>query len=148
MKAGTALVQLRVDAILAAKPDWPCRKGCDHCCRHLADVPQLTAGEWLSLREVLTPELESRIRAMSRTRPIMCPLLDEATGACLVYQRRPLACRAYGFYIERGQGLYCGIIESRSDLDDVVWGNWESVQPGETKDLVWWVESGAPRSSE
>ena len=135
-----ALIQLRADAIVAAKPDWPCRCGCDRCCRNLAAVPELTAEEWALLRDVLTPELRSRVRAISRTRPIVCPLLDESTRACLVYEQRPLACRAYGFYVKRGEGLYCGTIQSRGDLGEAVWGNWESVRPEETKDLLGWLE--------
>jgi Fe-S-cluster containining protein len=47
-----------------------------------------------------------------------------------VYEHRPVACRTYGFYVERDQGLYCGQIRERVDageLADVVWGNQELV---------------------
>ncbi len=42
------------------------------------------------------------------------------------YAQRPVACRTYGFYVQRELGLYCGDIEARvagGELADVVWGN-------------------------
>ena len=50
----------RVTAIIEDNLEWPCRKGCDGCCRRLAEIPQLTIAEWDLLREglsLLTPEL-------------------------------------------------------------------------------------------
>jgi Fe-S-cluster containining protein len=44
----------------------------------------------------------------------------------MVYTQRPVACRTYGFYVQRKLGLYCRDIESREAegaLVDVVWGN-------------------------
>jgi uncharacterized protein len=133
---------------------WPCRVGCDLCCRRLASVPLLTAPEWQELRrgiEELAPEtqheVDRRIRAMPGSGPIVCPLLDQAEGACLVYHHRPLACRTYGFYRERDKGLYCHEIEGRldrGDYEDVIWGNavgFEARQRelGEMRDLrEWW----------
>ena len=43
----------------------------------------------------------------------ICPFLDREAGSCLIYDHRPVACRTYGFYVERDRGLYCGQIESR-----------------------------------
>lgn len=128
---------------------WPCRRGCDTCCRRLADVPQLGRAEWALLREgldALTPavraEVDARIDALARAereqrlpRHVTCPMLDEHQGACLVYEHRPAACRTYGFYVERGIGLHCDMItdavSSRSREEDeeapIVWGNQESV---------------------
>ncbi len=57
------------------------------------------------------------------SRPVVCPLLD-ADGTCLVYEARPVACRAYGFYVERREVLGCSLIESVSrQSPDLVWGN-------------------------
>lgn len=66
-----------------------------------------------------------RIRdAAGSERPVICPLLDLDTNACLIYEARPIACRAYGFYAERDNVLGCGQIESVSrESPDVVWGN-------------------------
>ena len=36
----------RVRAISEDNLDWPCRRGCDGCCRRLAEIPQLTMAEW------------------------------------------------------------------------------------------------------
>jgi Fe-S-cluster containining protein len=132
-------IDARVAAIRAYSPDWLCTKGCDTCCRQLADVPQLTAGEWDLLQEGLAslpPERLGEIRQMitvltlQPNRPVVCPLLDLQTGACQVYAHRPIACRTYGFYVQRDKGLYCGDIEARVDdgsLSDVIWGNHEVI---------------------
>jgi uncharacterized protein len=73
---------------------------------------------------------------MDSARPIICPFLDREAGACLVYDSRPLACRAYGFYVERGLGLYCDKIEAavhRGELSDVVWGNQLTIEAASQK---------------
>ncbi len=159
----TALHQLhadidtRVEAIRESRPDWLCGKGCDSCCRRLAEVPQLSEAEWLLLREGLVTLPQERLRAVSRdmsllagqqSRPIVCPLLDQPTGACIVYAQRPVACRTYGFYVQRDLGLYCQDIESRvanGTLADVVWGNHDAIDQrlgglGESLALTEWFQ--------
>lgn len=148
-------IDVRVQSIRADRSDWLCGKGCDGCCRQLADVPQLTLAEWDLLREGLAElpaarlqEIGRNMAALSggRSRPITCPLLDLATGACPVYAWRPVACRTYGFYVQRDLGLYCHDIESRvadGALDDVVWGNHDAIDRrlsglGEIRALTDW----------
>ncbi|HEY1241566.1 MAG TPA: YkgJ family cysteine cluster protein [Bryobacteraceae bacterium] len=125
-------VRRRVQAIEAAHESWPCRKGCDDCCRHLASAPRLTEAEWGPIARAIdalpaeTAELvRERIRDSVRlTRPVVCPLLDCDSGTCLVYEARPVACRAYGFYAERADVLGCSRIEARArESTDIVWGN-------------------------
>lgn len=145
MHPTAALIQLhddidqRVGMIRAGQPDWLCAKGCDTCCRRLASVPTLTAAEWTLLRDGLAAlppaqldEIRRRVAALAdaAVRPVVCPMLDEASGACPVYLSRPVACRTYGFYIERDKGLYCRDIEAQEaagELAGVVWGNHEAV---------------------
>jgi Fe-S-cluster containining protein len=75
-------------------------------------------------------------------------MLDKTAGACLIYAYRPLACRTYGFYVERDKGLYCHDIELRvekGELNNVVWGNHDSVNRhldklGDKRNLVEWFE--------
>jgi len=129
--------------------------GCDGCCRRLAEVPRLTAAEWDLLRDGLAALPSERLLEIGRNiaaldeqplRPIVCPLLDRSAGACLVYVHRPVACRTYGFYVQRDQGLYCKGIQSRvagGALGDVVWGNQDAIDRrlgslGETRDLTEW----------
>lgn len=150
-------IDARVQTIREDRPDWLCGKGCDSCCRRLADIPQLTVAEWDLLREglaALPPEQLQEIRinmaALSgqQSRPITCPLLDLATGSCPVYAQRPVACRTYGFYVQRDLGLYCHDIESRvaeGALADVVWGNHDAIDHrlaglGESRALTDWFE--------
>lgn len=150
-------INVRVQTIRGDHSDWLCGKGCDSCCRRLADVPRLTLAEWDLLQEGLTdlpPERLQEIRKNTaaltapRSRPVVCPLLDLSTGSCPVYTRRPVACRTYGFYVQRDQGLYCHDIESRvadGTLADVVWGNHDAIDHrlarlGETRALTDWFE--------
>ncbi len=140
----------RTRATGEAHPWWPCRRGCDTCCRRLAEVPRLGRAEWQLLREglaALAPDVrhavDRRIEDLASAeregrlpRHITCPMLDEAEGACRVYAHRPGACRTYGFYVERDLGLHCELVTeavaARSGGDDeddapVVWGNQEGV---------------------
>ena len=149
-------IDARVNAIRAGHPDWLCAKGCDGCCRRLAAVPRLTAAEWALLRDALAalaaPRLDEIRRNMAalaeaqRSFPVVCPLLDPESGACPVYAARPVACRTYGFYVQRELGLYCREIESRvagGALADVVWGNHDAIDQrlaglGEVRALDEW----------
>ncbi len=158
-------IDARVASIRENKADWLCGKGCDNCCKRLAEVPQLTAAEWDLLREGLaglaadhlqTIRHEIAAVANSTTRPVICPLLDRATGVCPVYLHRPVACRTYGFYMQRDLGLFCRDIEKQvadGALPDVVWGNHDAIDHrlaglGESRPLTaWfadWVRDGQP----
>jgi uncharacterized protein len=153
-------IEARTSGICSSQIDWPCRKGCDHCCRHLADVPCATKEEWqqawISLKS-LAPEAQKDIAAriaqlaVSSGKPIVCPFLEQESGSCTIYEARPTACRIYGFYVERDQGLYCYKIQSRLEegsYQQVVWGNAESIdarlqQIGPQIDLLsWWTDHG------
>ena len=148
-------IDVRVQTIRENRSDWLCGKGCDSCCRRLADVPQLTSAEWDLLREGLpdlTPERLQEIRnnmtALNAVAPHHLPMLDLATGSCPVYAQRPVACRTYGFYVQRDLGLYCNDIETRVDegaLAGVVWGNHDAIDQrlaglGEIRALTDWFE--------
>lgn len=154
-----AEIASRTEAAHAEKPIWPCRKGCDLCCRRLANVPALTAAEWTRLAEGIAQlaeevqhEIEAKILALGEgERPfIVCPLLDEASGACRVYHHRPAACRMYGFYVSRYNNQWCEQIDAlfeAGQLDGVTLGNYAAMkrqlhrQFGETKTLVEWTKS-------
>lgn len=148
-------IETRVRAIRSDHRDWPCRLGCDGCCRRLADVPRITAAEWDWLREGLAALPPDRLQEIGQdiaalgeqpSRPIVCPLLDRSSGACRVYAHRPVACRTYGFYVQRDQGLYCKDIESRvadGAWADVVWGNQDAIERrlfalGDIRELTEW----------
>jgi len=135
-------IEARVQAIRAGHSDWQCRKGCDGCCRRLAEVPQLTPPEWDLLCEGLAALAPDKLEKISRdmaalasqqSRPLICPLLDQSTNGCQAYTQRPVACRTYGFYVQRDLGLYCHDIESRvagGTLANVVWGNHDAIDQG------------------
>ncbi len=148
-------IDSRVKSIRDARPDWLCGKGCDGCCRQLADVPQLTEAEWYLLRAGLARLSPARLAEIARdtaalarqpAAPVVCPILDRQTGACPVYAERPVACRSYGFYAQRDKGLYCCEIEARvadGTLADVVWGNHDAIDQrlsklGSSRPLTEW----------
>ncbi|HYI98044.1 MAG TPA: YkgJ family cysteine cluster protein [Bryobacteraceae bacterium] len=151
-------IDRRVAAIRADRGDWLCSKGCDDCCRNLAAIPEMTYPEWGLLRSAcdsLSHEIRKavvdRLHSLEAesSRPIVCPFLDREASACFVYESRPLACRAYGFYVERGLGLYCHRIRAsvdRGELADVVWGNQttieaESQKLGPARSLFEWARA-------
>lgn len=148
-------IDTRVQAIRDDHSDWLCGLGCDGCCHRLAEIPFLTAAEWDLLKEglaLLPPEqlqdIGQDIAALAdqSSRPVVCPMLDQSAGACRVYAHRPVACRTYGFYVQRDQGLYCKDIESRvagGAWAEVVWGNQVAVDHrldglGDTRELTEW----------
>lgn len=154
-------IDLRTNSIRSTRPDWPCSKGCDLCCRQLAAVPQLSATEWTLLQQGLQQLpadqlaiIRQRVAALTENAqaPIICPLLDQASGACPVYAQRPVACRSYGFYVQRALGLYCADIEQQvasGKLADVVWGNHDGIEhvllaEGESRSLVAWFAHWQP----
>ena len=125
-------VHRRTGEIALQHPDWPCRQGCDECCRHLAAAPAVTAVEWRKIAAALCglpAERAAEVRRLIRdsagaSRPVVCPLLDTGSGSCLIYEARPVECRAYGFYAERDCVLGCSRIEAIGRRSpDVIWGN-------------------------
>ncbi len=136
-----ARLDARARAVMERRQGWPCRRGCDHCCRHLAEPLPVTALEWEYLWEgfqQLPAEAQADVRARvealrnaGAARPFTCPLLDPATGGCRVYAHRPLTCRAYGFVLSRGEGLWCHLIRdllARQGDDGIVWGNQDALE--------------------
>ena len=129
----------RVEMIVERRPAWPCAKGCSGCCRALAEPLRLPTLEWHRLFEAMKAlpkeqrlEVEERLRALVRQdeRPYTCAFLDLESGACRVYEARPSACRAYGFYVDRDGGRYCGLIETfleENGDQDIVWGNHQAL---------------------
>src|SRR6185437_1148043 len=116
---------------------------------------RITHAEWLPLAAALDA-LPAEVAAAARHRiresaglrlPVVCPLLDTATGACLVYEARPIACRAYGFYAKRCEVLGCHRIETLScESPGVVWGNHVALEErikalGPAADLAQWLDA-------
>jgi Fe-S-cluster containining protein len=118
--------------------DWPCRRGCDGCCRRLGEIPALTVAEWdelwrghLALPPAIRADIRSKVERLGAA-PVVCPFLDEAQGACRVYAHRPAACRSYGFYRGRAHDAFCAIVEAALPAleaagDPIVWGNQDAL---------------------
>lgn len=140
-------IEVRVQDIRASRDWWPCRRGCDRCCRQLAQPPELSLQEWVRIDEAIAAlpvpiraEIEQKIDKLlvqiaenTVTSQIMCPYLDENEGACRIYDARPIACRTYGFFVARDGNDYCQIIKNEvsSRIDtatDIIWGNAESIR--------------------
>jgi Fe-S-cluster containining protein len=90
---------------------------------------ELPEAEWAEvetglslLPEAAQREVAERLERGGRA----CPFLDEEIGRCRIYEHRPVACRTYGYYMERDGGRYCGIIREEVEqgrMEGVVWGN-------------------------
>jgi Fe-S-cluster containining protein len=116
----------------------------------------VTEKEWRPIGDAIeglpgevAEEMRKRIRESKATpRPVVCPLLDSVSGTCLVYEARPLACRAYGFYAERQYVLGCSRIESIArESSEVVWGNHVALEErvaelGPAAELAVWLDLG------
>ncbi len=83
----------------------------------------MTEEEWVLLREGIEA-LENTVKKSvyaaiddmtDETR--VCPMLEQARGACRVYAHRPASCRSYGFYLLGGDGLWCEKIEALHDQE-------------------------------
>lgn len=148
-----AEIAARAEATRETHPDWPCKRGCDLCCRSLPHLPTVTAPEWARLEaaiaalpDELRAEVLAKIAAAPAKGPATCPLLAE-DGACRVYDARPIACRTYGYYVERDAGLHCAHVTATVEALDgepVLWGNGEAIADrmrayGEPESLAVWV---------
>lgn len=150
-----AKVEARSRATQQEHAFWPCTRGCDHCCRTLPSLPNVTRTEWEEMRAAMSrmppnlrASIEARIRNAPARGPLTCPLLDEAEGTCRIYEARPIACRTYGFYTEWDAGLHCDevtrAVRDHDAEERVVWGNGEAIAEdmkplGETKTLDVWL---------
>jgi Fe-S-cluster containining protein len=113
----------------------------------------VTRQEWEPIRDALpalpagtAAAVRHRIRESAQaSRPVICPLLDPQSGACLVYAARPVPCRSYGFYAEREFVLGCGRIEAiASATSTIIWGNHTALEErmealGDAAELSEWL---------
>lgn len=160
-----AEIAARYEQTVQAHPFWPCRAGCDHCCRSLAEIPRMTEPEWRRLHEAFTnlpphqrTDAAQKLEQLrdSPKRPFVCPFLDDEHGTCRVYSARPLACRTYGFYVEGQQGKHCQRVTdalTEHDANDVVWGNESALfaraekEFGPTRTILQWLDDTEPSSA-
>lgn len=88
-----------------AVPEGACHKGCAWCCNFHVEV-RFADAVHLARRARAVPALEAKVRAtalrvggldpVARLRlGVPCAFLDPASGACSVYEDRPIPCRAY-----------------------------------------------------
>ncbi|XGV94636.1 MAG: YkgJ family cysteine cluster protein [Leptolyngbya sp. BL-A-14] len=138
-------IESRVQAIRADRDWWPCRRGCDACCRNLAHPPELSQAEWERVDMAVTSlpapvqaaieqridSLLQRIRGQVLSSAVVCPYLNAQEGTCWIYDSRPIACRTYGFFAARDHNQYCEKIETEVNTrqdDGIIWGNAEAIR--------------------
>jgi Fe-S-cluster containining protein len=137
-------VSARVAQMQDSHGTWPCAAGCDHCCRRLGALPQLTDAEF----DLLLPAIEALsdanavVEAILAARPNAqghwtCPLLDQDNGRCRVYDARPVACRTYGFYGGRDGDYWCEQVTAHvaQRRDTLVAGNQLAIDRRRDADL-------------
>lgn len=143
------------ETVLRAQPqNLQCGRGCSLCCYGLfeigsGDVPLIAEGldalhptrrkriirkalelAAPNLRECSLDEKEA---FFEETKATPCPALDE-TGACLMYEHRPLVCRTFGLPLREGRkyiGDICELNFRESTRDErmrAAWNlKWEDV---------------------
>ena len=157
-------IELRAYSATMERPIWPCRRGCDACCRRLARPPEVTAVEWQLMAQGLQAlpvdtqaAIGQKIAALANWKPdatdfVVCPFLDESEGACLIYAQRPAACRMYGFYVSRQSNMWCQQIEELYEagaLEGITLGNYSAMQRqlgqafGDVESIVIWFQQAA-----
>ena len=112
----------------------------------------MSRAEWEGIAEAIAgldgaaaEAVRTRIRQANGR---VCPLLDEQAEACRIYAARPVACRAYGFYADRGKVLGCWRIEGMAEAaPEVIWGNHGALEDklselGEARGLSAWLQDG------
>jgi Fe-S-cluster containining protein len=77
-----------------------CRIGCTGCCMGTFPISGLDAERLRSGMTALDPQRAARVRERARRATRSddepCPALDPASGACDLYEARPLTCRLFG----------------------------------------------------
>jgi uncharacterized protein len=92
-RAAVSKVDLAVSAASARASDaLACKKGCDACCA--AGLSVLPVESFAIQASGLSPP--------AAPKPGMCAFLD-ATGACSVYEARPILCRTHGLPLRANQ---------------------------------------------
>lgn len=125
-----------------------CRKGCAHCCKVPVGVTALEAA-YLHSRTGIEINPLNEVVSISPKDIDYCPLLDQETATCSVYQYRPLHCRAFltiddpKYCEESNQEHYLFSVESsqalkflRSVLEDLS----RTTEYAEWADIRAWVK--------
>jgi uncharacterized protein len=146
------LTHRTAERISQARGRWPCGEGCDVCCRSLPELPHVSKDEWARIAIALDAlphasklAVDTAFAAPLAGPKVVCPLLDETSGRCRVYDARPVRCRSYGFYADRDAVLGCSAIaETASQDPEIVWGNHtalerELAELGPTRSIAEWV---------
>lgn len=99
-----------------------CRLGCHECCEGPFEITPLDArrlGEaWAKLAEPEREAAAARARTFQGGDDEPCPLLDRATGGCLLYDARPMICRTFGPAVLNGDGSIAVCHLNYSDAAD------------------------------
>jgi len=89
-----------------------CRRGCSQCCLGPFEITQLDARRLrLGFAELAERDPARAAAVQERTRHAgpdddsPCPALDPETGACDLYEARPMICRVFGPAVRDGDAI-------------------------------------------
>ncbi len=70
---------------------------------------------------VIQGDDDERERFFRRFVDLPCPVLDPATGACLLYEARPLSCRSFGLPLRTGSEVLppCALNFTRASVEEI-----------------------------
>lgn len=102
---------------------FPCKASCFECCKtpvqmlrveweHIKTLPVYAELEGLpddTILEIASREPSERELVVISTKEGWCPFIDKTSGACRIYEERPLTCRLYGqmFFMPCQEGVEC-----------------------------------------
>jgi Fe-S-cluster containining protein len=115
----------RAAAAVAARraDDLACRLGCTNCCQVQLTLSPLEAGRVREALEALDPDARERVRGRAAVVAdgLACVMLEES-GACAIYESRPLVCRTQGHALRYPAGtLPEPAVFALTDEGEITW---------------------------
>lgn len=85
----------RIDSILSEIPSFKCKEGCADCCGPV-EMSRLEYHRCVKASGRTAEELRQQMERNIKRNIYQCPLIDQKTHRCTVYQVRPAICRIFG----------------------------------------------------
>ncbi len=85
----------RIDAILSTIPSFKCKEGCADCCGPV-QLSRLEYYRCVKASGRTADDVRQHMEKNIKRKIYQCPLLNQKTNQCSVYEVRPAICRIFG----------------------------------------------------